>query len=344
MPSWGELDKEFQALATALRHHLVQYQWGRDGISYYLSGPNSSDARRFEILATIAGKKLDELPAEHRRDTIFARSDSAERWYEALRYFSGAFVLGPTGVQNNEAGEPEPVLFTGSVNLPAERSSVLALHLSSIAVPTDSSDGSVRSVGQSGGITAHTVSIVNNTDSKAKVENESVGPKGAEAPDLVKWFLWIRETSRSHPYWAMLAILVIIGMFLISPVAHSIIGWLSGHGKAADVAEHSKPTILFSYPIVTPDGTACNNGSIEKTTHGGWLEFIPSDSDCHTQVMSYMELGQDEAWFYIYDAARNMTARVPKNGGNVNWLRDKVYPYQAASKPWNSSQPVNRIN
>jgi hypothetical protein len=167
--------------------------------------------------------------------TTFARTDPFERWYEALRQFSGGFSHGMTGFRNSETGNPEAVLFTGTVDQPADRSSVVVLQLSSVAAHADSSDASVKSIGQSGGITAHSVSIVNTIGLQPKNHNESVGPKGAEPPDLVKWFLWIKETSRLHPYWATLAILAIVGTFLISPTAHSVFNWLSGIRNPVDV-------------------------------------------------------------------------------------------------------------
>jgi hypothetical protein len=104
------------------------------------------------------------------------------------------------------------------------------------------------------------------------------------------------------------------------------------------------PAILYTYTVVTAQGKVCEGGRIEKKAAGGWVESIPGGSDCHSQAMSYLELGQDDNWFYIYDTARNMTARVPKKSGKVNWVRDKAYPYDAASKDWNVSQDVTRIN
>jgi hypothetical protein len=54
--------------------------------------------------------------------------------------------------------------------------------------------------------------------------------------------------------------------------------------------------------------------------------------------------GQDDDWFYCWDNARHMTARFPKQSGQVNWLPEKVFPSEAASKQWNVSQTVTRVN
>lgn len=104
------------------------------------------------------------------------------------------------------------------------------------------------------------------------------------------------------------------------------------------------PAILYTYSVVTDKGQFCENGRIEKKSARGWVELIPSGADCHPQTMAYLELGQDDDWFYLYDTARNMTARVPKKSAKVNWVRDKAYPYEAASKDWQVSQDVTRVN
>ena len=106
-----------------------------------------------------------------------------------------------------------------------------------------------------------------------------------------------------------------------------------------------RPTVLYTYTVVTKDGVVCHNGRIEKRgTGGGWVELIPSDPNCKPWPVSYEELGQDDKWFYGWDNARHMTARFPKTSGEVNWLPDKIYPYEAASKQWNVSQTVTRVN
>jgi len=106
-----------------------------------------------------------------------------------------------------------------------------------------------------------------------------------------------------------------------------------------------RATVLFTYSNVTADGAKCSNGRIEKRgTEGAWVELIPSGANCKPWPVSYEELGQDDDWFYAWDNSRHMTARFPKKSGEVNWVLGKVYPYEAASKQWNVSQEVTRIN
>jgi hypothetical protein len=119
-----------------------------------------------------------------------------------------------------------------------------------------------------------------------------------------------------------------------------VCAWLFLAGGAS-VSE--RPSVLFTYSHVTPEGKECPNGRIEKRREG-WVEMIPQDAACHRQTLGYTELGEDDDWFYMFHPARNMTARVPKAGGNVNWLSGKVFPEQGASKQWNVSQSVTRVN
>jgi hypothetical protein len=150
MPTWHELDEQFQVLGQALRHHRLQYQWGVAGIYYHLSGgPASPATARFEALATIAGAKIQQLPVGVVHDEVLQRPEHIERWYEAIRRRSGAFELGIFGEQADEAGNNLGVIYTGSVNDPAHASAIVALQFSNYdpAQPP----GFVN-VGQQGGV------------------------------------------------------------------------------------------------------------------------------------------------------------------------------------------------
>jgi hypothetical protein len=161
MPGWEELDQKFQALAPDLRHHNLQFQWGPSGTDYrhyLLSGTSASAMRRFEVLAGIAGRKLEELPPGTVNAAVFERAEPTERWYEVLRHHAGAFTLDSTVVRNDESWNPVPDAYLGHISRPAEASATVALQLSSLSAPAD--DGTkVTSVGQSGGITANTVNF-----------------------------------------------------------------------------------------------------------------------------------------------------------------------------------------
>lgn len=124
--------------------------------------------------------------------------------------------------------------------------------------------------------------------------------------------------------------------------AHTVPGPAPNRSTGSNDSPTGEP--LYSYSVITEDGKKCNNGRIEKKPAGGWVELIPAGADCHKQPIGYAELGQDNGWFYIFDAGRNMTARIPRATGNVYWVIGKVYPYGASSTQWYASQPVMRIH
>jgi hypothetical protein len=131
MPTWYELDPEFQALSEPLRHHNLQFQWGAAGTHYQLSGGAASPASaRFEALARLAGAKLRELPDGVLHESVSASLSPSERWYEAIRHHSGAFEHGFVGQEVDSAGNDLGRVYTGSIHQPASASSVLALQLS----------------------------------------------------------------------------------------------------------------------------------------------------------------------------------------------------------------------
>lgn len=133
---WLQLRSEFEALREPLRLTRLDYQWGAAGIYYRLAGGGISSAtRQFEVLAGIAGSKLTSLPAGAIDDPASTVSDSASRWYEALRQYSGAFEFGFVGTQTNEAGEDLGRIYSGTLNTPAESSALLCLKLSTVPMP-----------------------------------------------------------------------------------------------------------------------------------------------------------------------------------------------------------------
>lgn len=142
MAEWSELKAEFEALREALRFYRIDYQWGAAGIHYRLAGGGSSHAtRRLEVLADIAGRKLLDLPEGTLQPAVIQASDASSRWYEALRYHSGAFEFGFVGKQTDEAGADLGNIYTGTLNLPAEESALLCLQFSSLPVATSVTPG-----------------------------------------------------------------------------------------------------------------------------------------------------------------------------------------------------------
>lgn len=140
MPTWTELRTDFEATREALRSYRLDYQWGAAGTHYRLAGGGSSHStRRFEVLASIAGAKLAELPRDAVDQIVLHADTPIEMWYEALRRHSGAFEAGFIALQT-EAGEADGNIYTGSLSLPAEASAVLALRYSALPQGTVSSE------------------------------------------------------------------------------------------------------------------------------------------------------------------------------------------------------------
>jgi hypothetical protein len=155
MPTWYELDQEFQALSEPLRHHNLQFQWGAAGTHYHLSGGAVSPAlARFEALARLAGAKLRELPDGVLHESVSAGHSTIERWYEAVRYHSGSFEYGILGQQTDSAGNDLGSIYTGSVHRPASASSVLALQFSQYDRAEPQTHGGSINITQQGGVMA----------------------------------------------------------------------------------------------------------------------------------------------------------------------------------------------
>ncbi|WP_375169667.1 hypothetical protein [Marinobacter sp.] len=135
MLSWQELRKEFQACEEALRFVRINYQWGAAGTYFRLAGvPVSPKLREFETLCSLAGVKLSEIQPEELSEAVLGISSPEERWYEALRQYSGLFASGPSATQMNDDGSSAGHIFTGSIHDPAQASMICALRLSEMPV------------------------------------------------------------------------------------------------------------------------------------------------------------------------------------------------------------------
>jgi hypothetical protein len=155
MPTWYELDQQFQALSESLRHHNLQFQWGAAGTHYHLSGgPASPAAARFEALAQLAGAKLQELPPGVLHEAVLVNRPPIERWYEAIRYHSSEFEYGVFGQQTDSAGNDLGGIYTGSVHQPGNASSVLALKFSQYDRGESQAHGGSINITQQGGVMA----------------------------------------------------------------------------------------------------------------------------------------------------------------------------------------------
>ncbi len=131
---WSQLRAEFEQLQEPLRFTRLDYQWGAAGVYYRLAGGTNTNAiRRFELLSGIAGARLAELPSDVVCEEVLAAPDPASKWYEALRQYAGSFEFGFPGMQTNEAGENLGSIYSGSLNTPAESSSLVCLRFLAIS-------------------------------------------------------------------------------------------------------------------------------------------------------------------------------------------------------------------
>jgi hypothetical protein len=103
MLTWLELDKQFRDLTQHV-HARLDYQWGAAGTYYQLAGGLRGDTDRFTALVEIAGMKISELPVDALHADIMQAGAPEDRWYEALRHYSGAFEPGFIGTQQDADG------------------------------------------------------------------------------------------------------------------------------------------------------------------------------------------------------------------------------------------------
>lgn len=131
MLTWQKLREEFQDCEEALRFVRIDYQWGASGTYYRPAGMlGAAKLKQFESLCSFAGTKLSEIQPEEISEAVLALSSPVDRWYEALRQYSGLFITGPIARQLNEDGSSAGHIFTGSIHDPVQASVICALQLS----------------------------------------------------------------------------------------------------------------------------------------------------------------------------------------------------------------------
>jgi hypothetical protein len=108
----------------------LDVQWGAAGDHWNLTGFfDPASRRRFEILAGIAGAKLDELSGWSDLADVPRTEDDATRWIHALRLSSGSFRMGDIGESLAEDGRTKLLIYTGSVERVADVSANFCLAL-----------------------------------------------------------------------------------------------------------------------------------------------------------------------------------------------------------------------
>jgi hypothetical protein len=217
MPTWYELDHQFQALSEPLRHHNLQYQWGAAGTYYHLSGGAASPASgRFEVLARLAGAKLGELPDGTLHESVPLDGPAIERWYEAIRHHSGAFEYSFSARQSDDAGNDLGGIHTGLVHRPASASSVLALQFSQFDQREAPIHGGAINISQQGGVLA--------IGQQGNIHASQV----VHAPPVAQ-----PQTNRSRSRWAVAA-----GIVTFIAAVVTVLQWLRIGPEI-----HSPPTI-----------------------------------------------------------------------------------------------------
>jgi len=97
----------------------------------------------------------------------------------------------------------------------------------------------------------------------------------------------------------------------------------------------------FEYQHLVGDHATCTGRLIRYSDH--WTEYNPNDESCATVATSFVETGSDDTFFYISDPNRNMTDRVPKQGGDVYWSVGRIEPDTAARAQWTSVYHARRV-
>jgi hypothetical protein len=132
MPSWQELEKKFSEVTHSMQGARVDGQWGSAGENWRVAAYFDLDAKkRFEAIARIAGKKLEEvLQLGHNPDDeLLPEVDPAVRWYKAIWKISGAFHEMMPGQERDEEGKVVGNIFLGSIPNVVESSVTLCLEL-----------------------------------------------------------------------------------------------------------------------------------------------------------------------------------------------------------------------
>jgi hypothetical protein len=146
-----------------------------------------------------------------------------------------------------------------------------------------------------------------------------------------------REASKKYLWGSGITAI----LFLSFAVAGLVYSYENTQPTSSDTHTSVRsPTIAYTYrhPV---QGSVCT-GRIEKSGDT-WQEYLPVDGGCKLQEIEAEDLGSDDNWFYFYESNRNMTARLPRKDGNVNWTTNRIPPSEAASITWGTSQPVIRV-
>jgi hypothetical protein len=126
---WRQLESDFRDLRSALAFTRLDVQWGIAGEHWRLAGVfDQIPSRRFEALARIAGRQMEQSNAPDAREIAARETDTLIRWYRALKDLSGLM----TGVMyadqlDERTGQREGLIYHGSIPEVTEASALLCL-------------------------------------------------------------------------------------------------------------------------------------------------------------------------------------------------------------------------
>jgi hypothetical protein len=126
---WRKLERDFRDLRPALGFTRLDVQWGDAGDNWRLAGVFERVAcLRFEALARIAGRQLEQSNAPDAREIAAREPDALIRWYRALKDLSGLMTGVKYAYQLAErTGQREGLIYYGIIPDVTEASALLCL-------------------------------------------------------------------------------------------------------------------------------------------------------------------------------------------------------------------------
>ncbi|PQP80726.1 hypothetical protein C0Q44_26220 [Paenibacillus sp. PCH8] len=133
MSTWNELEKQFKELAPSFQFSRLDIQWGDSGEHFRIAGTTDRlSVERFEILAQIAGSKLNNSVYSQEYPEIMDETNALFRWYKALWKIGNNLEFGFMGNMMNDEEEVIGNIYTGTIQHFIKASEVLCFRLSSL--------------------------------------------------------------------------------------------------------------------------------------------------------------------------------------------------------------------
>lgn len=132
MDSWAKIEERFRTLVPVLRHQRLDVQWGAAGEHWSVTGGGSSSTKQqFELLASLAGKLLEQvINGNDELDQALRSTENPKvRWFKAMKAWSPEFSMDFYAKQMNEDGSSAGLIYGGSIPEVAEAAANLCLSL-----------------------------------------------------------------------------------------------------------------------------------------------------------------------------------------------------------------------